>query len=182
MSRQVVARASEVVPGTVEARDREGPRDRHLQHRRDISRSPTAARTPAARCAAAASFRWCMSDGPGHYRLARHQEFLRCPWHGWEFDIRTGQSWCDPHSTRARQFAVTVESGEKLVKGPYVAETFPSRSRRITSSSSWPGNAKWVGRRDAHPCRAILRPRDRRVGEDLVLLRAVAFTSKALLL
>jgi hypothetical protein len=28
----------------------------------------------------------------------------------------------------------------------------------------------------------FLRPRDRRVGEDLVLLRAVAFTSKALLL
>jgi len=65
------------------------------------------------------------SDGPGNYRLARHQEFLRCPWHGWEFDIRTGQSWCDPNSTRARQFAVTVEPGAQLVKGPYVAETFP---------------------------------------------------------
>ena len=64
------------------------------------------------------------SEGPGHYRLARHQEFLRCPWHGWEFDIRTGQSWCDPNSTRARQFAVTVEPGAQLVKGPYVAETF----------------------------------------------------------
>jgi 3-phenylpropionate/trans-cinnamate dioxygenase ferredoxin subunit len=65
------------------------------------------------------------SDGPGQYRLARHQEFLRCPWHGWEFEIRTGQSWCDPKSTRARQFQVKVESGESLVKGPYVAETFP---------------------------------------------------------
>jgi len=65
------------------------------------------------------------SDGPGHYALTRDREFLRCPWHGWEFDIRTGQSWCDPKSTRARQFQVTVEAGEKLVKGPYVAETFP---------------------------------------------------------
>jgi 3-phenylpropionate/trans-cinnamate dioxygenase ferredoxin subunit len=65
------------------------------------------------------------SDGPGTYRLAPDKEFLRCPWHGWEFDIRTGQSWCDPKSTRARQFQVTVEPGEKLVKGPYVAETFP---------------------------------------------------------
>ena len=64
------------------------------------------------------------SDGPGHYRLTRHQEFLRCPWHGWEFDVRTAQSWCDPKSTRARQFRVTVEPGETLVKGPYVAETF----------------------------------------------------------
>ena len=65
------------------------------------------------------------SDRPGQYKLTRHNEFLRCPWHGWEFDIRTGQSWCDPKSTRARQFQVTVEPGEKLVKGPYVAETFP---------------------------------------------------------
>jgi nitrite reductase/ring-hydroxylating ferredoxin subunit len=65
------------------------------------------------------------SDGPGHYKLTRDREFLRCPWHGWEFDIRTGQSWCDPKSVRARQFQVTIEPGEKLVKGPYVAETFP---------------------------------------------------------
>ena len=66
------------------------------------------------------------SDGPGQLSARRaNGEFLRCPWHGWEFDIRTGQSWCDPKSTRARQFQVTVEPGEKLVKGPYVAETFP---------------------------------------------------------
>ena len=40
------------------------------------------------------------SDEPGEYRLTRPGEFLRCPWHGWEFDIRTGQSWFDPE-TRA---------------------------------------------------------------------------------
>ena len=65
------------------------------------------------------------SDGPGSYRLARDKEFLRCPWHGWEFDIRTGQSWCDPDSVKARPFAVTVEPGENLAKGPHMAETFP---------------------------------------------------------
>lgn len=64
------------------------------------------------------------SDGPNDYRIERKGEFLRCPWHGWEFDIRTGQSWCDPQSVRIRQFAVKVEHGEDLVKGPYVAETF----------------------------------------------------------
>jgi 3-phenylpropionate/trans-cinnamate dioxygenase ferredoxin subunit len=51
-------------------------------------------------------------------------EFIRCPWHGWEFDIRTGQSWCDPKSMKARNFKVQVEPGTELVKGPYVAETF----------------------------------------------------------
>ena len=32
------------------------------------------------------------SDEPGHYRYSRKGEILRCPWHGWEFDVRTGQS------------------------------------------------------------------------------------------
>jgi 3-phenylpropionate/trans-cinnamate dioxygenase ferredoxin subunit len=66
-----------------------------------------------------------LSERPGHYSLARHGEFLRCPWHGWEFEISSGQSWCDPQNLRVRQFNISVESGETLVKGPYVAETFP---------------------------------------------------------
>jgi len=65
------------------------------------------------------------ADEPGVYRVDRPGEFLRCPWHGWEFDLRTGQSYCDPKSTKVRQFQVKVEPGENLVKGPYVAETFP---------------------------------------------------------
>jgi 3-phenylpropionate/trans-cinnamate dioxygenase ferredoxin subunit len=65
------------------------------------------------------------SDQPGQYRLLRKGEMLRCPWHGWEFDIRTGQSWCDPNSTFVRSFEVRIEPGEQLAKGPYVAETFP---------------------------------------------------------
>jgi nitrite reductase/ring-hydroxylating ferredoxin subunit len=62
---------------------------------------------------------------PGQYRLTRQGEMLRCPWHGWEFDIRTGQSWCDPQSTFVRRFEVSIQPGEQLAKGPYVAETFP---------------------------------------------------------
>ncbi len=65
------------------------------------------------------------SDRPGQFRLVRQGEMLRCPWHGWEFDIRTGQSWCDPDTVRARSYAVTVEPGETLAKGPFVAETVP---------------------------------------------------------
>jgi nitrite reductase/ring-hydroxylating ferredoxin subunit len=63
------------------------------------------------------------SSGPGDYRLVRAGEFLRCPWHGWEFEIATGQSYCDPKTMRARQFEVAVAAGEEL--GPYVAENFP---------------------------------------------------------
>jgi len=66
-----------------------------------------------------------LSDEPGVYRYSRPGEMLRCPWHGWEFDIRTGQSWCDPKRTRVRTYRVAIEPGETLVKGPYQAETFP---------------------------------------------------------
>ncbi len=65
------------------------------------------------------------SDRPGRYRLTRNGEMLRCPWHGWEFDIRTGQSWCEPDSVRARTYNVTVEPGAGLAKGPFAAETVP---------------------------------------------------------
>jgi 3-phenylpropionate/trans-cinnamate dioxygenase ferredoxin subunit len=65
------------------------------------------------------------SDGPGNYKIVRKGEFLRCPWHGWEYEISTGQSWCDPKNVTIRQFPVAVEPGEELVKGPYIAETFP---------------------------------------------------------
>jgi nitrite reductase/ring-hydroxylating ferredoxin subunit len=70
------------------------------------------------------------SDEPGKYRLTRKGELLRCPWHGWEFDIRTGQSWCDPVHTKVKAYHVKVEKGEEVEKlgdkskGPYVAETF----------------------------------------------------------
>ena len=60
---------------------------------------------------------------PGEYRLAHPGTMLRCPWHCWEFDIRTGQSWCDPNDIKARSYAVTVEPGEALAKGPFAAET-----------------------------------------------------------
>ena len=65
------------------------------------------------------------SSEPGEYRTSRHGEIIRCPWHQWEYDIRTGKSWVDPRSVRARSFPVTVEPGARLVEGRYVAETFP---------------------------------------------------------
>jgi len=64
---------------------------------------------------------------PGCYRYSRRGEIIRCPWHGWEFDVRTGKSWCEPDRVRARQFSVSIAPGATLVEGPYVAETFPVR-------------------------------------------------------
>ena len=55
---------------------------------------------------------------PGEYRYLRQGEMLRCPWHGWEFDVRTGQSYFDPAVARVRTYPV------ELVPGPYTAETY----------------------------------------------------------
>ena len=75
------------------------------------------------------------ANKPGEYRVSRAGEIIRCPWHGWEFDIRTGQSWFDPATTRVRPYPVSIEhlaeaedqgqtiSGPQI--GPYVAETYP---------------------------------------------------------
>jgi nitrite reductase/ring-hydroxylating ferredoxin subunit len=67
------------------------------------------------------------SARPGQYDYLRRGEILRCPWHGWEFDVRTGQSWFDPAKTRVQSYDATVETTESLVgyaKGPYEAETY----------------------------------------------------------
>ena len=67
------------------------------------------------------------SKVPGEYLCSRPGEMVKCPWHGWEFDIRTGKSWCDPSRLRVRQYTVMVKEGRELVEGPYVAESFPVR-------------------------------------------------------
>ena len=63
------------------------------------------------------------SPRPGTYKYTREGEIIRCPWHGWEFDIRTGQSYCDPKRFRAKAYPAHVEPGSSVVKGPYIAET-----------------------------------------------------------
>jgi 3-phenylpropionate/trans-cinnamate dioxygenase ferredoxin subunit len=70
----------------------------------------------------------------GEYNYSRPGEILRCPWHGWEYDLRTGQSWFDPAHVAVRRYDVSVESGSRILAppgmeglqpGPYVAETYP---------------------------------------------------------
>ena len=125
MSRHVVAAVSEIAPGTsrlVTVKGREigvfniGGQFYALANRCPHGGGPMCKGTvgPLLR-----------SSEPGEYRLERPGEFLRCPWHGWEFDIRTGKSWCDPARLALKPYAVTVEPGAVLAEGPYVAETFP---------------------------------------------------------
>ena len=68
------------------------------------------------------------ATAPGAFEYSPTRDIVTCPWHGWEFDVRTGQSWCDPARLRVRRYEVTVEEAAPapgMVKGPYLVETFP---------------------------------------------------------
>jgi nitrite reductase/ring-hydroxylating ferredoxin subunit len=54
-----------------------------------------------------------LPSAPGEYQWGREGEILACPWHGWEFDLRTGQALTDRR--RLRLFPVTVEHGTVFV-------------------------------------------------------------------
>ena len=53
-------------------------------------------------------------EGPGQVRCTRLSEIIRCPWHGWEFDIRTGQSWCEPDRVRTRTFPRSFDGDQSI--------------------------------------------------------------------
>jgi nitrite reductase/ring-hydroxylating ferredoxin subunit len=79
-----------------------------------------------------------VSDEPGVVRHADAAPLIACPWHGWEYDLATGQSFTGPARDRVRAYDVSVERGASVaammeevagerIPGPYVAETFPVR-------------------------------------------------------
>ncbi|MFC4779281.1 Rieske (2Fe-2S) protein [Paenibacillus sp. GCM10023252] len=48
------------------------------------------------------------SPAPGQFELERHGEIVRCPWHQWEFDIKTGCVVVDPRM-KTRTYDVKVD-------------------------------------------------------------------------
>lgn len=52
----------------------------------------------------------------GEFRYEREGEIVRCPWHGWEFDLKTGRSIFNPHKVRTATYPVTVEAGDPAVE------------------------------------------------------------------
>jgi nitrite reductase (NADH) small subunit len=63
-----------------------------------------------------------LPSAPGEYLYGREGEILRCPWHGWEFDLTNGKSIFDPHKCLVKTYEVTVEVSEE--DSPSV-ETYP---------------------------------------------------------
>jgi nitrite reductase/ring-hydroxylating ferredoxin subunit len=84
------------------------------------------------------------ADLPGDYRFDSSHKCVKCPWHGWEYDLKTGHSYYDPAHDRVRAFSVAIESAGPeacaarpptetddaggRVRGPYQAETVEVRT------------------------------------------------------
>lgn len=54
-------------------------------------------------------------SAPGAFHWEREGCIIRCPWHGWEFDLRDGRSVFNPHRLRVRTYPVSVEPGAEDV-------------------------------------------------------------------
>lgn len=71
-----------------------------------------------------------VSSLPGQVEWTRQGEVLRCPWHRWEFDIKTGMALVDPSRVRVKTYEVTVEAARP--PAPPRVETYP-----VTVESGW---------------------------------------------
>lgn len=81
---------------------------------------------------------WARSSGPGDFQLDAEATLLACPWHGWEYDLASGQSFIGGSEPGVKSYGVELEPGRalaaaldeqqvKLIPGPYTAETFEVR-------------------------------------------------------
>jgi nitrite reductase/ring-hydroxylating ferredoxin subunit len=79
-----------------------------------------------------------VADAPGRPRISENPLRIACPWHGWEYDLESGQSFMGAGQAGVRSYGVAVQAGGPLLAeieaaqageaelrpGPYVAETF----------------------------------------------------------
>ncbi|HXI16558.1 MAG TPA: Rieske (2Fe-2S) protein [Chloroflexota bacterium] len=57
-----------------------------------------------------------MPSMPGEYIWGMDGQVLRCPWHGWEFDLKSGVGLYDPYKhERVATYEVKVEQGEVVL-------------------------------------------------------------------
>ncbi len=56
-----------------------------------------------------------VAEAVGEIEYGRDGLILRCPWHGWEFDVESGHSLCDPDRRRVAAYGVKEENGRLLV-------------------------------------------------------------------
>ena len=55
------------------------------------------------------------ATAPGEVTLDDTVPLIACPWHGWEFDVRTGRAILDP-TLRVRTYPVRVAAGRVILE------------------------------------------------------------------
>lgn len=75
-----------------------------------------------------------VADGPGSVEVDAGAPLIVCPWHGWQYDMATGEAYA-PDDPAVKSYNVSVEHGSVIraelgdegdaAAAPYVAETFP---------------------------------------------------------
>lgn len=68
-----------------------------------------------------------VASKPGDFAYDATKEILTCPWHGWEFHVRTGRSWCEPKRLRVRTYDVSVETYPVEVREENVIVDVPTQ-------------------------------------------------------
>ena len=76
--------------------------------------SATSAPTRRGRSAAAACAPSSSPTASTGMTYTREGEIIKCPWHQWEFDIKTGQALYDP-KLRVRTYRVEVEDEQVVL-------------------------------------------------------------------
>lgn len=56
-----------------------------------------------------------VEDEDGELSYERDGEFVCCPWHGWEFDIKSGRNLARPEQYQVPTYEVVEEDGDLYV-------------------------------------------------------------------
>ena len=110
MSKHIVGRASELPPGSRRIVEAEGRSIGVFNVNGSYYALRNSCPHQAAPLCRGTVTGTTLPSKPGEYIWAREGEIVRCPWHGWEFDITSGQSVFNPHKLRVKTYKVTVET------------------------------------------------------------------------
>jgi len=78
------------------------------------------------------------SDVPGSFEYNPTKDILACIQHGWEFSVRTGQSWCDPKRLRVRVYQVDIQEPEAVGAETPTATPDSVKNRMIVTANPPP--------------------------------------------
>ena len=53
--------------------------------------------------------------GPQELVYGMDERVIRCPWHGWEFDLETGRSLLEPERVGLKTYRVTEQDGQVVL-------------------------------------------------------------------